>query len=143
MFPRIWQIRDHQLEQIETAFIRRDQRQCKKQRLVFCGSFNQFFFRDFECARKFAERYLGKRLEYPARCSLILDIRRKFKFERGALPEVGVGRGHRPAREGLAAGDDLVDVRVTQKEAQELAARISGGADNSSFHLAALATSRT
>jgi hypothetical protein len=55
------------------------------------------------------------------------------------LPEIGVGRGHGPTRERLAAGDDLVDVRVTHQKTQELAARISGGTDNSDFHLINLA----
>ena len=44
-------------------------------------------FGEFECARQFAERYLGKRLEYPTRCSLILHVRRKFELQRGAFPE--------------------------------------------------------
>src|SRR5207237_6886559 len=69
---------------------------------------------------------------------LVVDERETRSF-----PEVRVSRGQGLAGERFASGDDLVDVRMTDKQAQELAARVPGGTDHSNFHRAALATSRT
>ena len=60
-----------------------------------------------------------------------------------AFAEVRVRGAHRLSGERLAAGDDLVDLRMGQQQAQQLAARIPGGTDHSHLHRAALATSRT
>jgi hypothetical protein len=54
-----------------------------------------------------------------------------------------MGRAHRFSRERLAPGDHLVDLRMTEEQAQELATRVPGGADDPDLHRAALATSRT
>ena len=69
---------------------------------------------------------------------LVMDEREARSF-----PKIRVRRGNGLARERFASGDDLVDVRMTDQQPQELAARVTRGAYYSNLHRAALATSRT
>src|SRR5207237_8620331 len=69
---------------------------------------------------------------------LVMDEREARSF-----PEVRVGRDDRLPGQRFAAGDDLIDLRMPQEQTQKLAARVTGGADHSNLHRAALATSRT
>src|SRR5947207_14674055 len=69
---------------------------------------------------------------------LVVDEREARSF-----PEVRVGRDDRLPGQRFASGDDLIDLRMPQEQTQKLAARVTGGADHSNLHRAALATSRT
>src|SRR5215467_28109 len=66
LLPSVGKVRDYKFKQIKTKVACGDQRQCKKERFVLSGGFDQFFFRKLERTRQLPERNVGKCLKYPA-----------------------------------------------------------------------------
>ena len=67
-----------------------------------------------------------------ARHILVVD-----ELQIGALAQIRMRRRDRLARERLAAGDDLPDLRMAEQQTQQLTAGVAAGADDARPHLGA------